>query len=333
MTEIVTAPDIDEHRLLQYSASAEASSEHPLASAVVEAAKARGIPLLPVEGFAAEPGRGVRATIADRTLFIGSPRFLAENDIDASPLAADISRLQANGHTVVLLALDHSLAGAIAIGDTVKSTSKQAIQTLQARGLDVALITGDNRQTAAAIARQVGIERVMAEVLPGDKAAAVQQLQTDGARVAMVGDGINDAPALAQADIGFAIGAGSDIAIEAGDVTLVRGDLTAVGQAIALSQATLRTIHQNLFWAFIYNIVLIPVAMLGGLLPMFAAAGDGVFERVCGVELAAAAGGSGSTELGLAERATYRFFHHRGTEGTEKDRLRESAFLASPAIA
>ena len=191
---------------------------------------------------------------------------------------------------MVLLALNHKLAGAIAIGDTVKSTSTEAIKTLQARGLDVALITGDNRQTAAAIARQVGIERVMAEVLPGDKAAAVQQLQADGARVAMVGDGINDAPALAQADIGFAIGAGSDIAIEAGDVTLVRGDLTAVGQAIALSQATLRTIHQNLFWAFIYNIVLIPVAMLGGLLPMFAAGGDGLLERVRGDELAAPAG-------------------------------------------
>ena len=171
VTEIVAAPDIDEHSLLQYSASAEASSEHPLASAVVEAAKARGIPLLPVDTFAAEPGRGVRATIADRTLLIGSPRFLAENDIDASPLAADISRLQANGHTVVLLALDHNLAGAIAIGDTVKSTSTEAIKTLQARGLDVALITGDNQQTAAAIARQVGIERVMAEVLPAIKPA------------------------------------------------------------------------------------------------------------------------------------------------------------------
>ena len=272
VTEIVTAPDTDERALLQYSASAEASSEHPLASAVVAAAKARGIPLLPVDHFKAEPGKGVRATISDRAALIGSPRFLAENDIDISPLADDISRLQANGHTVVLLALDDTLAGAIAIGDTVKSTSADAIQTLQARGLDVTLITGDNQQTAAAIARQVGITRVMAEVLPADKAGAVAQLQAEGARVAMVGDGINDAPALAQADIGFAIGAGSDIAIEAGDVTLVRGDLTAVGQAIALSRATLRAIHQNLFWAFIYNIVLIPVAMLGGLIPMFAAA-------------------------------------------------------------
>lgn len=272
VVEIASAPQSDERTLLQFSASAEASSEHPLATAVVAAAKARGIKPLPVESFTAEPGKGLRATIAKRAVHIGSPRFLSENDIDISPLAADISRLQAKGHTVVLLALDHTLAGAIAIGDTVKSTSSQAISALQARGLDVALITGDNRQTADAIARQIGITRVMAEVLPADKAAAVQQLQAGGARVAMVGDGINDAPALAQADVGFAIGAGSDIAIEAGDITLVRGDLTAVPAAIALSQATLRAIHQNLFWAFIYNIVLIPVAMLGGLLPMFAAA-------------------------------------------------------------
>ena len=272
VVEIAPAPQTDERTLLQFSTSAEASSEHPLATAVVAAAKARGIAPLPVESFAAEPGKGLRATIAERAVLIGSPRFLAEDDIDISPLAADISRLQAKGHTVVLLALDHTLAGAIAIGDTVKSTSSQAIRALQARGLDVALITGDNQQTADAIARQVGVTRVMAEVLPADKAAAVQQLQAGGARVAMVGDGINDAPALAQADVGLAIGAGSDIAIEAGDITLVRGDLTAVPAAIALSQATLRAIHQNLFWAFIYNIVLIPVAMLGGLLPMFAAA-------------------------------------------------------------
>ena len=272
VTDLVTSNGVDDHTLLQLSASAEAVSEHPLASAVVAAAKSRAINLLPVESFEALPGKGISATVAGKALLVGSPRFLTENKIDASPLADDIARLQANGHTVVLLALDTELAGAIAIGDTVKTTSKDAIQTLQARGLEVALITGDNKQTASAIANEVGITRVMAEVLPADKAGAVEQLQREGAQVAMVGDGVNDAPALAQADVGFAIGAGSDIAIEAGDITLVRGDLTAVATAIALSQATLRTIHQNLFWAFIYNIVLIPVAMLGGLLPMFAAA-------------------------------------------------------------
>ena len=272
VTALVAAPESDEHSLLQFSASAENLSEHPLASAVVAAAKARGINLLPVDSFEAHPGRGLGATVAERDLLIGSPKFLHTQGIDLAPLAEDISRMQARGHTVVLLALDSGLAGAIAIGDQLKPSSRTAIQDLKARGLSVALITGDNQQTAAAIAREVGIDRVMAEVLPADKAGAVEQLQAEGARVAMVGDGINDAPALAQADIGFAIGSGTDIAIEAADVTLVRGDLTAVGRAIALSQATLRTIHQNLFWAFIYNLVLIPVAMLGGLIPMFAAA-------------------------------------------------------------
>ncbi len=272
VTALVAAPESDEHTLLQFSASAENLSEHPLASAVVAAAKARGINLLPVDSFEAHPGRGLSATVAERALLIGSPKFLQNQGIDLAPLAQDISRMQARGHTVVLLALDSGLAGATAIGDQLKPSSRQAIQELKARGLKVALITGDNQQTAAAIAREVGIERVMAEVLPADKAGAVEQMQAEGARVAMVGDGINDAPALAQADIGFAIGSGTDIAIEAADVTLVRGDLKAVGRAIALSQATLRAIHQNLFWAFIYNIVLIPVAMLGGLIPMFAAA-------------------------------------------------------------
>ncbi len=272
VTEILPAPDFNEHTLLQFSASAESVSEHPLASAVVNAAKARGIQPLPLDDFEAHPGRGLSATVADRTVLIGSPNFLRAQAIDLTPLEADIKRLQNRGHTVVLLALDETLAGAIAIGDQLKPSSAAAIKSLQADGLTVTLITGDNQGTADAIAREVGIRRVLAEVLPADKADAVAGLQAEGARVAMVGDGINDAPALAQADVGFAIGGGTDIAIEAADVTLVRGDLNAVGQAIALSRATLRAIHQNLFWAFIYNIVLIPVAMLGGLLPMFAAA-------------------------------------------------------------
>ncbi|MCY3834314.1 MAG: heavy metal translocating P-type ATPase [Chloroflexi bacterium] len=271
VSEIIPAPHNDAETVLRYSASAEAASEHPLALAVLAAAKAQGISPLPLETFEAIPGRGIVAAIDGAEILVGSPRFIRERAIDISPLEADIRRSQNQGRTVVLLAVNGALAGAIAIGDTVKPSSKAAISALQERGLEVALITGDNRQTAEAIAREVGIDRVLAEVLPGDKAEAVKQLQSEGALVAMVGDGINDAPALAQADIGFAIGGGTDIAIEAGDITLVGGDLQALAEALDLSKATLRAIRQNLFWAFIYNIVLIPVAMLGGLLPMFAA--------------------------------------------------------------
>ncbi len=272
VSEIIAAPGSDAATVLRISASAEAVSEHPLALAVLAEAKAQGIATLPLETFEALPGRGISATIDGASILVGSPRFIIENDIDIGPLEAEIAGLQSRGQTVVLLAIDRALAGAIAIGDTLKPTSRAAISTLRERGLDVALITGDNRQTADAIAREVGIKRVLAEVLPGDKASAVKQLQSEGAVVAMVGDGINDAPALAQADVGFSIGSGADIAIEAGDITLVGGDLKALVSALELSKATLRTIHQNLFWAFIYNIVLIPVAMLGGLIPMFAAA-------------------------------------------------------------
>ena len=271
VTKVIAAPDFSERDVLQISASAEAASEHPLALAVLDEAKARGIATLPLENFEASPGRGIVAAINEEEIRIGSPRFIAENNIDINALEADIARSQNQGQTVVLLAIDDRLAGAIAIGDTVKPSSADAISALRQRGLDVALITGDNQQTAEAIAREVGIKRVLAQVLPADKAEAVAQLQKEGATVAMVGDGINDAPALAGADIGFAIGSGADIAIEAGDITLVGGDLKALVTALALSKATLRTIHQNLFWAFIYNIVLIPVAMLGGLIPMFAA--------------------------------------------------------------
>ena len=272
LTALVGAGDQPQERVLQYAASAEAASEHPLAQAVLSAAEARGIELLPLDEFEALPGRGVLASIDGAAVTLGSPRFMRERGIDASALDADIAAMQARGDTVVLLALDGELAGALSLGDQLKATAKAAVQTLQASRLQVTMISGDNAQTANAIADEVGIKRVLAEVLPADKAAAVEQLQREGQRVAMVGDGINDAPALAQADVGFAIGAGADIAIEAADVTLVSGDLRALSTAIDLSKATLRTIHQNLFWAFIYNIVLIPVAMLGGLIPMFAAA-------------------------------------------------------------
>ena len=272
LASIATAGDHSETRVLQCAASAESASEHPLAQAVLSAAEARGIPLLPLDDFEALPGRGISAKIGASLVLLGSPRLLDEQAIDTASLHDEVAAMQAQGHTVALLALDGALAGALALGDQVKPSAESAIKSLQARGLQVAMLTGDNQQTAAAIAREVGIERVLAEVLPGDKAAAVKDLQREGQRVAMVGDGVNDAPALAQADVGFAIGAGADIAKEAADVTLVSGDLQALLRAIDLSKATLRAIHQNLFWAFVYNIVLIPVAMLGGLLPMFAAA-------------------------------------------------------------
>ncbi len=272
VAEITPAPGMDARAILQYSASAEAASEHPIARAVLDEAKARRIELLPLDDFEAIPGGGVQASVHGKAVLLGSQRFIAERGINIGALDSHINEQQSRGLSVVLLAWDERLAGALAIGDTLKPSSKAAIRALLDRGLNLTMISGDNQRTAEVIARQVGIEKVLAEVLPAEKASAVETSQREGARVAMVGDGINDAPALAQADVGFAIGGGTDIAIEAADVTLARGDLRALVEAIALSRATLRTIHQNLFWAFAYNVVLIPVAMLGGLLPMFAAA-------------------------------------------------------------
>ena len=272
VTDIFALPDGDSATVLRYAASAEAGSEHPLAVAMLSAAKAQGMNLLPLESFEALPGKGISATVAGQPVLAGSPRFIAESGIDISPLATEIAEAQARGQTAIMLALDGKLLGALALGDTVKPTAQAALRALRERGYELAMITGDNQRTAAVIAEQVGISRVYADVLPADKAAVVQKLQDQGQRVGMVGDGINDAPALARADVGFAIGTGTDIAIEASDVTLVSGDLMAVVSALDLSRMTMRAIYQNLFWAFIYNIVLIPVAMLGGLLPMFAAA-------------------------------------------------------------
>ena len=272
LEEVIAAPAGDVSQILQWAASAEAASEHPLAVAVMKKAKSQGIALQPLEAFEAVPGRGIQATIAGQDVLVGSPQFMADRGIETTSLEAAISRLQNQARTVVLIAHGQCLQGLLGIGDRPKPSSQAAVHALKSQGLQVAMVTGDNAETAQAIAREVGIERVFAEVLPADKAKTVQALQDEGETVAMVGDGINDAPALAQADVGFAIGTGTDIAIEASDVTLIRGDLQAVSTAIALSQATMRTIWQNLFWAFIYNIVLIPVAMLGLLIPMFAAA-------------------------------------------------------------
>lgn len=271
VTDVIAVDGIETATVLQWSASAESASEHPLATAIVNKAKTDNISLNTIDSFEAISGRGLTASINGQTVLVGSPRFITENGIDTTALDDDIQRLQNNARTVVIVALDGHLQGAIGIADTVKDSSLEAITQLKAQGLKVAMVTGDNEATAKAIAREVGIERVFANVLPADKVATVTALQDEGEIVAMVGDGINDAPALAQAHVGFAIGTGTDVAIEASDVTLIRGDLNSVTTAIGLSKQTMRTIYQNLFWAFIYNIILIPVAMLGMLIPMFAA--------------------------------------------------------------
>jgi Cu+-exporting ATPase len=270
VTDVIPMNGFDEKSLLYYAGSIERASEHPLGQAVVSAAQAQGITLTQPRDFEAESGRGVRAVIDDKPVHAGSPRYILNGHVDQN-LDAQIAALQDHGRTAVLVTVEGKIAGVIGIADTIKGGSREAIANLLERGLEVVMITGDNEKTAQAIAREVGISRVLAEVLPGQKADVVKSLQ-NGKRVGMVGDGINDAPALAQADVGIAIGTGTDIAIEASDVTLISGDLQKVPQVLSISQHTLRTIHQNLFWAFCYNVLLIPVAMLGLLVPMLAAA-------------------------------------------------------------
>jgi P-type Cu+ transporter len=280
VTDIVPLNGIDRQELLRIAASAERGSEHPLGEAIVRAAQEQAVPLAKLQSFEAASGRGIRAVVDGKTVEVGSPRFIRDQGYSLADVQPEIDALQRNARTVVVAVVDEVVNGLIGMADTVKEGSREAITTLQSLGLDVVMVTGDNEQTARAIAQEVGIERVLAEVLPRQKVEAVQQLQAEYARsdsrqkslVAMVGDGINDAPALAQADVGIAIGTGTDIAMEASDVTLVSGDLRGVARAVTLSRTTMRTIYQNLFWAFIYNIILIPVAMLGALVPMLAAA-------------------------------------------------------------
>ncbi len=277
VTALVPVNGFDDKQLLVLAASLETGSEHPLAQAIVEAARARNLLLLPLSGFEAVTGRGVRGAVdgdvqgrtsaagagsarAAKTVFFGNARLMEEQGIELGDLPARAATLAAAAQTPMYLAVDGKVAGIVAVADPIKPDSKAAIARMHALGLKVVMITGDNRATAEAVARQVGIDAVLAEVLPGDKAAKVAELQSRGEVVGMVGDGINDAPALAQADVGYAIGTGTDIAIESADVTLMRGSLHGVPDAIAISKATVRNIKQNLFGAFIYNVLGIPIA-------------------------------------------------------------------------
>ena len=279
VTDIIAANGIDEEELLQLAASAEKGSEHPLGEAIVRGAEDRGLTLKRADNFNAIPGHGIEVTIEDQHILLGNRKLVVENNISLEELAETSDELAAEGKTPMYIVIDKRLSGIIAVADTVKDNSKKAIELLHKMGIEVAMITGDNKRTAEAIAKQVGIDRVLAEVLPQDKASEVKKLQDEGRKVAMVGDGINDAPALAQADIGIAIGSGTDVAMESADIVLMRSDLMDVPTAIQLSKSTIRNIKQNLFWAFAYNTIGIPVAMgmlyiFGGPLldPMFAGA-------------------------------------------------------------
>lgn len=279
VTDILPIGNFDENQLLRLAASAEKSSEHPLGQAIVLGAQERELNLLAACDFNSITGRGIEAKIDGHVVLAGNRKMMTEQNISLHLLEQESDRLAEEGKTPMYVAVDHQLTGIVAVADVVKASSKAAIESLHKMGIEVAMITGDNRKTAAAIAKQVGIDRVLAEVLPQDKAGEVKKLQEEGRKVAMVGDGINDAPALAQADIGIAIGSGTDVAMESADIVLMHSDLMDVPTAILLSKKTIRNIKQNLFWAFGYNTIGIPVAagvlyLFGGPLlnPMLAAA-------------------------------------------------------------
>lgn len=277
VTDIITTEIIDETELLLLAASGEKGSEHPLGEAIVNSAIERNLDLVAVESFEAIPGQGIEVEIKGRRIMLGNKKLMEDRKVEIT-LQSESDRLAEEGKTPMFIAIDDKLAGIIAVADVMKAASKKAIESLHKMGIEVVMITGDNKRTAGAIARQVGIDRVLAEVLPHDKANEIKKLQSEGKKVAMVGDGINDAPALAQADIGIAIGSGTDVAMESADIVLMRSDLMDVPAAIQLSKQTIRNIKQNLFWAFAYNTAGIPIAagvlyLLGGPLlnPMIAA--------------------------------------------------------------
>ncbi|MDP3062691.1 MAG: copper-translocating P-type ATPase [Chloroflexota bacterium] len=272
MTDVVAVPPLGEDELLRLAASAEQGSEHPLGQAIVAAAQERGATLEAAKDFEAVPGRGIHAQVNGVALLIGNREFIVESNVGLDGLDARAQELSQDGKTPMYVAADGKLVGLIAVADTIKPEAPEVVAQLQRMGIEVTMLTGDNRRTAEAIAKKLGVARVFAEVLPQDKAAMIVQLQKEGKVVAMVGDGINDAPALTQADIGIAMGTGTDVAMESADITLMRGDLRGLVTTFRLSRATIRTIRQNLFWAFAYNTALIPVAA-GVLYPLFSSLG------------------------------------------------------------
>ena len=271
LAEFIAVGGMEEDEVLRLAAGAERGSEHPLGTAIVAAAEERGLPLPEVEEFRSVEGRGVRATVDGRAVIAGSARLLEAEGVDVSALTARAGEFAESGRTPVYVAVDGNAAGLAAIADPVKPSSAKAVRDLSRLGLTVVMLTGDDRRTAVAVAREVGIEEVRAEVLPAEKAAEVERLRESGAITGMVGDGVNDAPALATADVGIAIGTGTDVAIEAADITLMSGDLAGVVNTIRLSRRTMKTIRQNLFWAFAYNTLGIPIAAAGLLVPAVAA--------------------------------------------------------------
>ncbi|MDA2735269.1 heavy metal translocating P-type ATPase [Bacillus paranthracis] len=272
LTDVIVADGFHEEEMLRLVGAAEKNSEHPLAEAIVEGIKEKKINIPSSETFEAIPGFGIESVVEGKQLLIGTRRLMKKFNIDIEEVSKSMEELEREGKTAMLIAINKEYAGIVAVADTVKDTSKAAITRLKKMGLDVVMITGDNTQTAQAIAGQVGIEHVIAEVLPEGKAEEVKKLQAQGKKVAMVGDGINDAPALATADIGMAIGTGTDVAMEAADITLIRGDLNSIADAIFMSKMTIRNIKQNLFWALAYNGLGIPIAALGFLAPWIAGA-------------------------------------------------------------
>ncbi|MCY7563449.1 heavy metal translocating P-type ATPase [Bacillus safensis] len=272
LTDVLAYANWTEDTLLQLAGSAEQQSEHPLARAITDGMKERGLEAVEVEAFQADPGHGIEAKAAGHKLLIGTRKLLQKHHIQYEQIEASVTTLEEQGKTAMLVAIDGEFAGIVAVADTIKSSSPQAISRLKEQGIHVVMMTGDNKLTAEAIAQQAGIDHVIAEVLPEEKAAHIAALQEQGKKVAMVGDGINDAPALATANIGMAVGTGTDVAMEAADITLMTGDLHAIADALEFSKKTMRNIKQNLFWALAYNCIGIPIAAFGFLAPWLAGA-------------------------------------------------------------